>query len=693
VQPRSDNRRETLGVLQLADVYVPRPSTVTEVLEALRANLGALPKQDQSIDLIVCCGASSERDDQTGQTTLLTELTAMLSEFDADGKAPKIVCVPGDGDLIRTSQTLSLVLHKLWDDIADRFWSQRAEDELLHVFEAFESWSTWTRMVEAHETMNGQAGLLPGDWSTTLQRGTRSIGLLAANTCFRRLHPDAAGDGGVLARTQLDLACGGDASTWVAAHDVVLLLTFDPWVAFDVPSRDMVRNLLTEAGNPPLLHLSAGGERPITLRRERDAPLMASAALPFHIDVLPDRAIGLSVLNCSVGSPPAARLRPWELESVGYNKFQFMPRTTYREDLTPPLPRAAQGRGPRGEGTGIQSDLGGGRLDEDLHTGGTVLVLASSFADLLKTGEGQPLATPADLRLRLLSLLNSAAEKQDTMVPLDELLEQAAMGHQSEVERTLREAFSPPQAPLPEEVGWLYAGPWEAIYEVHVAPIAERIVEANLLKDVEIVGGDDDLVPKAEDRLQIVRVNGNTVTGNVRFGLPDASSAGTARYRWHLRLTADILSHATVVIADNFEDYGLWDYLKLWRPEPGIDQRDQPIHGRYLVCPSISTTARQLLQTYGVHCITLNVADFVRAFLRPDRTSVDEGRRVLARRRSYQDSARGVRLVAGILRSVSRGRPEFLRGEEPQWGDIVHNVGSSPASVGLEVASIPVSAA
>jgi hypothetical protein len=679
-QPTSDNQPETLGVLQFADVYVPRPSAVAGALKALRATLRTLPGQDQRIDLIVCCGASSERDDQSGQMTLLTELAAMLQESDADGNAPVTVCVPGDGDLIRTSQTLSLVLHKLWDDIADRFWSQEAEDELLHVLQAFDSWSTWAREVGAREAINGQTGLLPGDWSATLRRGTRSIGLLAANTCFRRLHPDAAGDSGVLARTQLDLACGGDASAWVAGHDLILLLTFDPWAALDEPSRRTLRDLFAGTGSPPLLHLSAGGERPVTLRRPQDAPLMASAALPLQFDVLPGGTTGLSMLNCSLGPRPLVRLRPWELESIGDHEFRFVPRTNYREDLTPLLQRAANPaahtKRASKDATKNGDDAGERRLDEDLRTGGTVLLLASSLASLLRTANGQPLARPTDLQLRLLELLGSA-DAHDMMMPLGELLEQAAIGHQSDVRGVLRDCFTLSEDPLPDEVAWLYSGPWEAVYELQVVPIAERLVQEGLLKDTEIVGGDDDLVPKAQDKLQIVRLNGNVATGDVRFGLPDANATGTARHGWHMRLTADVLPHPTVVVADNFEDYDLWDYLKLWRPDPGIDQRDRPDYGRYLVCPSISTSARQLLQTFGVHCVTNNAADFVRAFLRPDRKPVEEGRKVLARRRSYQDSPRGVRLVSGILRSVSRGRPEFLRGEEPQWGDIIDNVAAT----------------
>lgn len=677
-QPTSENRPETLGVLQLADVYVPRPTAVTGALKAVRATLRKLPMQDQRIDLIVCCGATSERDDQTGQITLLTELAAMLAESTADGNAPITVCVPGDGDLIRTNQTLSLVLHKLWDDIADRFWSQEAEDELVHVLQAFDSWSTWARQVGAGETINGQTGLLPGDWSATLERGTRSIGLLAANTCFRRLHPDAAGDSGVLARAQLDVACGGDASAWVAAHDLVLLLTFDPWEALDEPSHRTLRDLFAGTGSPPLLHLSAGGERPVMLRRVQDAPLMASAALPLQFDALPGGITGLSLLNCSLGPPPLVRLRPWELQSISDHEFRFARLTSFREDLTPRRAASpvAQTKRPGGGATKPGDDAGEGRLDEDLRTGSTVLVVASSLSSLLRTTDDQPLARPTELQLRLLELLGGA-DGHDLMVPLGELLEQAAIGHQNDVQRLLKDCFTPSGAPLPDEVAWLYSGPWEAIYELHVAPIAERLLREDLLKDAEIVGGNDDFIPKAQDKLQIVRLNGNVVTGDVRFGLPDASATTTARLSWHTRLTADILPHPTVVVADNFEDYDLWDYLKLWRPEPGIDQRDRPSHGRYLVCPSISTTARQLLRTFGVHCITHNAADFVRAFLRPDWKSVEEGRKVLARRRSYQDSPRGVRLVSGILRSVSNGRPEFLRGEEPQWGDIIDNVAAT----------------
>jgi len=140
-----------------------------------------------------------------------------------------LLSVPGNHDLVRPSAYKpaaafrQLLRPNGFVEIADEFWSDHESEYRQICSTAFVNYNSWWRRTR-FRSGDIQEGLLPGDFATTLTLGERKIGIIGLNSTFLQL---ASGDyqGRLTCDVrQLQAVCG-DASDWLASHEVCLLLT------------------------------------------------------------------------------------------------------------------------------------------------------------------------------------------------------------------------------------------------------------------------------------------------------------------------------------------------------------------------------------------------------------------------------------------------------------------------------------
>lgn len=168
------------------------------------------------------------------------------------GSDPVLLAVPGNHDLQRPKPSPAVRLLLKWTDnpeIHEEFWEQQTSDYRQVITTAFANYGDWWRKCSYRGSVEIQDGLLPGDFSATVEnRDGLSIGVAGLNTTFLQL---AGGDfTGRLAWDvrQFHAARGGDGAEWVKQHDACILLTHQGPDWLNEPSRAKVYPEINPAG-------------------------------------------------------------------------------------------------------------------------------------------------------------------------------------------------------------------------------------------------------------------------------------------------------------------------------------------------------------------------------------------------------------------------------------------------------------
>ncbi len=181
------------------------------------------------------------------------------------GSQPVLLPIPGNHDLSRPDPKMGTVKAlKLWhedDDIKDQFWKGGDSEFYKLIEEAFASFSKWTQSSSLVPEDKFIKGLVPGDFSFTIEKGALRLGVVGLNSSFLQLT-----DGNYEGRLDLDVrqlhhACGGDAVRWIDQHHFVLLMTHHPHMWLHPKSQE---NFKAEI-NPPgrfALHLFGHMHKP-----------------------------------------------------------------------------------------------------------------------------------------------------------------------------------------------------------------------------------------------------------------------------------------------------------------------------------------------------------------------------------------------------------------------------------------------
>jgi hypothetical protein len=143
------------------------------------------------------------------------------------------LAVPGNHDLARPDdeEDPALInLQYLWDRqvVQNPFWNNAGSEQRKIVDKAFANYTTWWDGLLVPKPTIYRPGVLPGDFSATIEKDGRKLGIIGLNTSFLQLQ-----DGNSQGKLAVDVrqfheACGGHGPDWAKKHDACLLLTHHP---------------------------------------------------------------------------------------------------------------------------------------------------------------------------------------------------------------------------------------------------------------------------------------------------------------------------------------------------------------------------------------------------------------------------------------------------------------------------------
>ena len=156
----------------------------------------------------------------------LIPLSSHLKEL---GSAPVFLCVPGNHDLRRPDlddnpAADTLIRPGGFDEYAQQFWTKPKGAYRKVVKQAFEAYSAWWKG-RTRELRGLTDGLLPGDFSYSLDLGEIRIGVVGLNTAFLQLAEGDYKGRLVWHPEQLRSVCPSGGDDWSRQHHIAILLT------------------------------------------------------------------------------------------------------------------------------------------------------------------------------------------------------------------------------------------------------------------------------------------------------------------------------------------------------------------------------------------------------------------------------------------------------------------------------------
>ena len=246
-----------LGLLHLTDLHYglralgPRWPNVKH---ELFIDLARLHERTGPWQLVLFSGDLVQTGDKAQFTRLDTEILEELwSELEALGSRPHLLAVPGNHDLKRPKENAAVrELRHSFQSISDDFFHTPRNEHRKIVQRAFRSYVEWWKSTP-HRHPSVSDGLLPGDFSASIEHENLSLGVVGLNTAFLQL---TGGD--YLGRLawdirQLNAACtgreDGDGRGWIRAHDACLLITHHGPDWLDRHSREFMYDQINPAGS------------------------------------------------------------------------------------------------------------------------------------------------------------------------------------------------------------------------------------------------------------------------------------------------------------------------------------------------------------------------------------------------------------------------------------------------------------
>lgn len=221
--------------------------------EQFLLDLKAICEQCGSLDLLLFTGDLTQRGSADEFNRIDKFLDELMDTFAAVNLSPKFLAVPGNHDLVRPDSKDSRVkLLKQWSDnpdpeIQQSFWNNPESEYRQIVTEAFQNYVVWWEKQE-HRLGTLSPGLLPGDFSATIEKNEAKLGILGLNTSFLQLTEGNYQGKLAIHPRQFQAACNNDGPAWASEHHACLLLTHHPPSWLDKESKNYLQTEITSYG-------------------------------------------------------------------------------------------------------------------------------------------------------------------------------------------------------------------------------------------------------------------------------------------------------------------------------------------------------------------------------------------------------------------------------------------------------------
>jgi tetratricopeptide (TPR) repeat protein len=276
------------------------------------------------------------------QTEVLNPLWKRLEEL-GSGDAV-LLAVPGNHDLYRPNPhqdnaAIDVLLEKDgFQRIEEKFWDRPTSPYRRVISDAFAAYSQWWKDAP-HRAGDVKAGILPGDFSVTIERDGQRIGIVGLNTTFLQLAGGNYKERLVWNARQLDALCEGGVDVWSKQHDVCLLLTHQGPDWLTAEARKHGESEIAPAGRFAIHLFGHMHEADITYIRRggsRFAVRLSQGCSVFGMDKFGEpptikRAHGYAAGRIELGDDEQA-LRLWPLVATdGTGRWRFIPDHEHAE--------------------------------------------------------------------------------------------------------------------------------------------------------------------------------------------------------------------------------------------------------------------------------------------------------------------------------------------------------------------------
>lgn len=233
----------SFGWLHISDLHATVRRSLWSVSDRKKqffADLEQLHEDSGPWDLVIVSGdltmhGASEEFERVDE--LLDELCTRLRRW-SSGREPCVLSVPGNHDVCRPSDPSPEALRSLrrWhEDLAVRneFWSDPESPARRLVDRALEPYARWWSRREFPSHVRVHRGLLPGDFTATIEKDGICLGVAGLCSTFLQVTSDDYQERLAIDPLQLTIAARGDVPGWIAEHDAALLVTHHPphWLA------------------------------------------------------------------------------------------------------------------------------------------------------------------------------------------------------------------------------------------------------------------------------------------------------------------------------------------------------------------------------------------------------------------------------------------------------------------------------
>ncbi|WP_146243263.1 hypothetical protein [Curtobacterium sp. MCBD17_021] len=297
--------------------------------------------------------------------------------------------------------------------------------------------------------------------------------------------------------------------------------------------------------------------------------------------------------------------------------------------------------------------------------GEAILLTGAGFSRGLTDQYGDPLPIGSELAESIWPIA-FGDEPFDEDTPLNLVYAEALRQSSKLLGDQLRRHFEVDREEIPPRYETWYALPWHRIYTLNVDDGDEAVAVKSAGAGLQILSA---LTSKpgtlSADRLGVVHVNGRLADfPNLTFSPWEFADRTARADTWYQEFVTDITSRPVVVIGSVLDEPPLWHYLQL-RGKRGNNKELRP--RSWLVSPRLDPGRKALLERLNFVHIAAKEQEFFDAEIAPV-----AGRLLTARRaQEILTSERALNDVSTLVREADAGKPDYLLGSSPQWGDVV----------------------
>ncbi|MEU3703060.1 hypothetical protein AB0E82_12280 [Streptomyces anulatus] len=601
--------------------------------DAALDSLRSLHREGHRLHGIFVLGASVPEPRRVTATATADFLDTVLLEcldLGAD-QVPPVVSVPGKYDVTPLGSghgMLTKALTRYWSDTEQGLWRGEEEEivDRLHDI-PLADFSQWSGKHAGFSDWH--PGALPGEGSVRLRADGVSLGITAVNTVFRTATPGAASDLATCTLAQLNRAVDGDYVRWSGECDLSLLVAGHTTALPDALASVLPRTLLVAAGGDP--DCSPAGERWLVPAR---------------------------------GGTRQHKLLRLERSGAGDPKVRDLAAPPDQQPV--PIPRARRTRrapagAPAARQTAAQPYDARASLGEFYQQAGTGRMILIAISGIHE--QDPPISTDA-LATRLTEAVYGEVPDPPPGLPEIWVTARNELGQRSIDQYVGQLSTGGVVAPAAHR---LLQAPWWRIYDFTATDVFSSVLGHDPLA-TEAHRFVNAVVSKPAARnatVETVAMHGDpTMASTLDFSIP-ADDDLAPRALWFRKLKAELLCHPTVFMAASPSSRALWQALGLAQP-----QNDSERFPRFVITAPGSAAEQARIRQAGLTHIQVSPHTFAVGELKPGLEALEQGKRRLA---GFQVGARrgsGIKFVSSLVDNAQSGSVEFLKGQDPTWGDV-----------------------